>query len=198
MKKILLTITILCMNFGSVQAKTPKQILILANELPDMYILQDDGNKQFQVRILDRRTALPMTCLNEDKARFDELKLNEAAITCQMTSINKHMNLNIKNYIRLNLTNIAADFHIQLKDYDLHTFHATLQIFQIIGHNLSFKTISNYKHYIKTDLSLSDLYTLFKHYQNGPIQVNYRYPRLIWLPLEKAYYPLDKTYYNRS
>lgn len=197
MKKMLLIICMLYMNITVVNAKSPKQILILAKELPDMYILQDDGNKQFQVRILDRRTSLPMTCLNQEKARFDELKLNETAITCQMQSINTHMDLHIKNYIRLNLSNIAKDFQINLKDYDLHNFSSTLQIFQIIGHNLSFKTISNYQHYIKTDLSLSDLYTLFKHYQDGPIQVNYRYPRLIWFTREKTYYPLDKTFYLR-
>lgn len=196
MKKILLIICMLIMNITAVNAENPKQILILAKELPDMYILQDDGNKQFQVRILDRRTAMPMTCLNQEKARFDELKLNETAITCQIQSINSHMNLRIKHYIRLNLSNIAKDFHIKLKDYDLHKFSSTLQIFQAIGQHLSFKTIANYQHYLKTDLSLSDLYTLFKHYQDGPIQVHYLYPRLIWLPLNKSYYPLDKTFYR--
>ena len=197
MKKITIFILTLLLCVIPVEAKTPKQILILGKELPDMYILQYDGNKRFKVKMISRKTAMPLTCLNQDKARFDELKLNETAIKCEVASLNKEMHLSIKNYIRLDMKNIAKDFHINLSDYNLHDFNSTLKIFQIIGSNLNFNIILNYKDYIKTDLSWNELYTLFKQYQNGPISVSYEYPYLIWIPQKSSYYPLQSSFHSK-
>lgn len=196
MKKIYLMILLCCFAITPIQAKYPPQILIVSSDLPNMYILQDDGNKQFQVRILSRNSLIPLTCLNNDLAKFNELTLNTTSLSCQMTSLNKKMNLNIQNYIRLDFKHITKDFPIQLEDYDLQDFQSTLAIFQIIGEHLNIQTILKYKDYIKTDLSLTALYDLFKQYQQKPLRTIYRYPHLVWIPNKHGYYPIEKGFYK--
>lgn len=173
--------------------KIDKQILIVSEKLPQVFIATLRDDKSYDVVLLPNDTRVNLTCMENKSTKLSNFKLNDVGKKCMVDSLNNNFDMDIDNYVILDFDKITTDFKIDTKNNQLESFDNILKIFKEVAGELNVSIIMNYSKYIDTNLNVGDLYNLYQSYSKGKVTIHYYYPYLIysqgeWIPLDKSLY----------
>lgn len=168
-------------------------ILVYGDDLSMVFLISIRPSQTIAIRTLPSNSVIPAVCANNQVVTLSSL--NDQA--CLTSSLMAAYPIDIVNTIYISTQKIEEDFKVSKRAKELSSF-ADMQIyFHELGSQLSFSIIFSLHHYIKTYVSLSDLYTYYQLYTADDLSIQYYFLHLIqldfshWISLDTAFYKTD-------
>lgn len=189
-RKILILLFLL--NSFPMKANTQTQILIDDPAMKYFIIVTIfSDNKHIQTITIDKNIIIPITCLNNEITKINSFNYTNS-YNCLISSINQSYHTNISRYVQLNHKNINNDFQINTKE--ITNGKDFIQKSSALMNKLSFTTILNYKKYLTTNYSITDLYDLFQLYLQRTSKTQITHDTVSYIIIKDGYLPLNRNF----
>lgn len=168
-------------------------ILVYSNELSLVVLITPQADKQAEVITIPSKTVFPIQCANQTPATLSSIS-EESMSSCIMDSLSTSLSLSITHYIYLDGNSIDTDYPSTLTMQRIHSFEQLQTYFSKLSEQLELSIVWKFPQYMKTDLSLWELYDFYTLYISEDFMMRYKFLHL--LQVGNRWYALDKKQYS--
>lgn len=190
-KKLYIILHIMLGSMLPVHAQTSTSYLIVNEQLP-YYIIANITNNTITMHMIPANIIIAKQ--NKNTTYKLQLSTYEDIFTL-IPQLQTVFPISIDHYIYLHLEHLAQDFNTPYNNTTFSTMKNLTTYFHQIKNKISLSHLMRYKHYVTSDVSIQNYFTLFHTFQNDQLHIQYAYINYIILDDEKI--PLDLSFYMK-
>ena len=169
-------------------------ILVSIENSEDFYLLEIYENKM-NIKIISSKTYIPISALNNEASTLNSVNFS-VSYEILLNSIETFLEEEIPYYVHIEIEPLLKQLNLSEDLYKEKTLRSLCESALQIKKNMNLNTLINYKKYIKTNLTIKQIYSFYMKFKNN--KINYSYYTLPYLIYEDCYIPMERTFYLKE
>ena len=169
---IILGVLITTMNI-TMQAKENVSMNLLV-QIPNasQFYLVEMKDQQVKVKTIEGNLYTKINALHGEKATLSSIDFKDSYnILCD--TLEDRLHVKIDHYVSIDMNAIIQALSLPSDSYDYTTLSSLISCAKMIKSHFKMSLITHYRDYVNTDLSVNDLYTLYRFFLYDKPKVNY-------------------------